>query len=835
MMVDLSGERTRTETEKMTMPALFQLRDYIIHPLNVSMKLTVNDGNHKMPITHQELSERVLSRLGMPCLVKAIDAIGDEAWMEFLDRMPKLAGERKYTLGFVFLESGKEYPTQSGIKPWVDPTTPARAYEKTTSRGDRWHLVMSDEFNVPHRSFRPGADHLWTSLEKPDGVNGALEVYAHNLTSTACAPDGTCYFYIKAVDEVTTLTVYNAYLPTPAYENVSFYYRAAMVQSWNKFCYQGGLVEVRVQLPGAVSQASGNPDVARGQAGRVTSGAFYPTWPGIWMMGNLGRAIFSASTSRMWPFSYNECAPDVFDPRNQRISACDDNPGYGLNKRQGRGAPEIDLLEGGGTTISSSVQIAPGMPRAYRVFPAEETYDGHDMACVYTYKCQTPGANGIDIPTAYYATHRGHKSWYQGLRYGANHVCTAISKEQQSLERIQLSLTTGITENRCTTTTCPASFDPNSDLGLVDGTGPAHWGINTNGTCFAVMNSYMGAYLCDPDNTDTKCLTLRNATTTSKRKSMEPFNYQMDAISANWAVHLGAYTDYFVYQVEWVTGPNGYVRWMGAGQPLFEVSSDSLTSIPQNRERTNPKKLMVEEPMSIIMNVALSRSWSAVPPNPGRPCRGDGRNEQHNRICNDFPMYMKIDYIRLYQDTSGTTRGPGDYMQLGCDPPSHPTREWILGHLDEYQDSANPWIEVSGKAFCRTNDDCTIRRTGKQRFVTGRCLQSRCTCLYPDSWGGPRCTFAISEASTRVNALTHRTYGPPMAFSISVAVITLFSTLLVAWNSILTLRQQEEEAMEAAEEKKMDHVRTSLSARWHVSSYDLESSRPKDNYSQNFL
>ncbi|KAI9913740.1 hypothetical protein PsorP6_005110 [Peronosclerospora sorghi] len=105
MMMDFSGETTRTETEKMTMPALFQLRDYIIHPLTVSMKLTVNDGNHKLPITHQELSERVLSRLGTPWLVKSIDAIGDDAWMEFFDRIPKLAGERKYTLGFVFSEA----------------------------------------------------------------------------------------------------------------------------------------------------------------------------------------------------------------------------------------------------------------------------------------------------------------------------------------------------------------------------------------------------------------------------------------------------------------------------------------------------------------------------------------------------------------------------------------------------------------------------------------------------------------------------------------------------------------------------------------------------------
>ncbi|KAI9913631.1 hypothetical protein PsorP6_006714 [Peronosclerospora sorghi] len=66
-------------------------------------------------------------------------------------------------------------------------------------------------------------------------------------------------------------------------------------------------------------------------------------------------------------------------------------------------------------------------------------------------------------------------------------------------------------------------------------------------------------------------------------------------------------------------------------------------------------------------------------------------------------MYMKIAYIRLDQDTSGM-RGPGDDMQLGYDPPSHPTREWILGHLDAYQDCANPWIEVrsSYKGLLRT-------------------------------------------------------------------------------------------------------------------------------------
>lgn len=71
-----------------------------------------------------------------------------------------------------------------------------------------------------------------------------------------------------------------------------------MLQSWNKFCFQGGLLEVRVQLPAAVDAQSQNPDLGQGDNARASTIAYYPTWPGIWAMGNLGRAIFSASTYR---------------------------------------------------------------------------------------------------------------------------------------------------------------------------------------------------------------------------------------------------------------------------------------------------------------------------------------------------------------------------------------------------------------------------------------------------------------------------------------------------------------------------------------------------------
>ncbi|GMF28400.1 unnamed protein product [Phytophthora lilii] len=499
------------------------------------------------------------------------------------------------------------YTTKSGILPWVDVDTPANAQTHKSSRGATWSLVMNDEFNTEGRTFAAGDDHLWTAVEKPDGVNAALEIYAINMTSTECDDDDNCYFYIESDIDEQNITVWNDYISPPGYQNVSFYYRSAMVQGWNKFCFQGGLAVVRAQLPGAASNESGNPDlVGATKSTRASSIDFYPTWPGIWMFGNLGRSIFTGSTTRVWPFSYDECNETVLDSQNQRISACDANPGSGMNPYQGRGAPEIDILEGGGTEISSSMQVGPGMPDDFRML-----HDNESSFCMYSHTCTTTGANHPDVPTAHYAKLRGHKSWYQGMRYGANNLCKADDDQIQTFAKINASLAKGITENACTTEICPASFDVNADLGFMDNT-TEHWGINSNGTCYPKMNAYTGAYLCNAGNTGSKCTESGGSTS-----SASSFTYQMDALSSNWGIHLAAYIDWVTYSVEWVTGNDGYVRWEVEGQPIYEIPAEAVTNPPQDAAQMNPRKIMIEEPLYFIFNVALSSTWGSKPPNAG--------------------------------------------------------------------------------------------------------------------------------------------------------------------------------------------------------------------------
>ncbi|RLN72568.1 hypothetical protein BBJ28_00017713 [Nothophytophthora sp. Chile5] len=704
------------------------------------------------------------------------------------------------------LSSSSSYATKSGIRPWVDVDSPSSVQNRSTSRGDTWTLIMSDEFNVEGRSFKAGEDHLWTALEKADGVNAALEVYAVNMTSTECDGDGNCYFYINATDEETNLTLWNDYLSPAGYEEVTFYYRSAMVQGWNKFCLQGGLIEVRAQLPGATSNASGNPDVKNGSTTvRAANIDYYPTWPGIWLLGNLGRAIFTGSTARMWPYSYNECNETVFASQNQRISACNSTPGSGLNANQGRGAPEIDILEGGGTAISSSMQVGPGMPDDFRLIA-----DNVSSYCIYGYTCTTEGANNQDVPTAYYSSLRGHKSWYQGLRYGANNICDTEQDLLQSFASINASVTEGITENACTMALCPASFDVNADLGYKDN-GTVHWGVNVNGTCFPKQNAYMGAFLCSAGNTNSDCTASSGSTSADSE-----FAYQMDAISSNWAVHMAAYVDWVTYSIEWVTGSDGYIRWEVESQPIFEITADVLTNPPQDAAQMNPKKLMIEEPMYIIFNVALSSSWGSKPPNAGTSgCYGDGSDETTNAICDAFPMYLKIDYIRVYQDTS-----KGTAMAIGCNPSSHPTKQWIEDNIDSYTDTDNPWTKVSGRAFCDSDDDCTI--SSRMSVITGSCKNGRCKCA-SDSWSGPRCTEAASATDS------DEVYGPPMYASIVLAVVTTGVTLATSAYSARNNRKERGDLQKAQLHKEaraaMDTAPTS----------EADAKTERVNYSTNFV
>ena len=155
------------------------------------------------------------------------------------------------------------------------------------------------------------------------------------------------------------------------------HFKSGMIQGWNKFCFTGGIIDIQASLPGPAH-----------------IGGF---WPAMWLMGNLARATYVASSDWVWPWSYDHCARDL--QKKQLISACNPYPHYGLKNLEGRGAPEMDILEampGNAqmvpTTIwkpyfSTSLQVAPGLDTTTRPLKG-----GYPM-------------NG---------------AWYEGMEYGGN-------------------------------------------------------------------------------------------------------------------------------------------------------------------------------------------------------------------------------------------------------------------------------------------------------------------------------------------------------------------------------------------------------------------------------
>ena len=227
------------------------------------------------------------------------------------------------------------YPTLAAVRTsLIDPDTPSSANTRKALDGSKWQLVFSDEFNADGRTFYDGDDQFWTAPDIHYDATKDLEWYDPDAVTTK---NGTLH------------------LRMDAFLNHDLYYRSGMVQSWNKLCFTQGILEISANLP---------------NYGSVTG-----LWPGMWTMGNLGRPGYLASTDGVWPYSYEACdagiTPNQSSPDGisylpgQKLNACtcdgEDHPNPGV----GRGAPEIDIIEGevdttlGVGLASQSMQIAP--------------------------------------------------------------------------------------------------------------------------------------------------------------------------------------------------------------------------------------------------------------------------------------------------------------------------------------------------------------------------------------------------------------------------------------------------------------------------------------------
>lgn len=228
----------------------------------------------------------------------------------------------------------------------IDPDTPKSAHTKKAADGSTLHLTFSDEFNTDGRSFYPGDDPYFQAMDIWYGVTQDLEWYDPDAVTTN---NGTLEIRFDA------------------FQNHGLNYRSGMLQSWNKTCFTGGMLEASISLPGR--------------------GDTVGFWPGFWAMGNLGRPGYAATTDGLWPYSYYDgCDAGITANQSQtdgisylpgmRLPACtcqgEDHPSPGKS----RSAPEIDVIEASVLTLGpqGSTNMIGGASQSCQIAPFDVWY-----------------------------------------------------------------------------------------------------------------------------------------------------------------------------------------------------------------------------------------------------------------------------------------------------------------------------------------------------------------------------------------------------------------------------------------------------------------------------
>jgi len=431
----------------------------------------------------------------------------------------------------------------------VDKETPPSAYTFISQSVDKslsvtkrkFNLVFSDEFNTDGRTFWPGDDPFWEAVDIWYGATFDLEWYSPEAVNT------TGGNLVIALEEIPT-------------HNLNF--RSGMLQSWNKFCYQGGYIEFDMLQPGS-------PD---------TMGY----WPALWMMGNLGRPGYLGSTEGLWPYSYDSCDTGILPSQ----------------------------LFQNGTTGPKATIDGTGKYSA----PAPNDPNGPD---------RLSGLPGMRFPAC----------TCSGSDHPGPDRKTGRSAAELDVIESQIQQRGGAFHSYASQSLQTAPFDKGyqwSQREDVD--------YHIYNDAVTRVNDYTGGIFQE-------CASgLTQVPDDGFQEAGQRF--------VTYGVE---------YEPDWSgDGKNSYVTWYVDGKPSWTVFGSALG--PQ-KDQDIGQRLIPVEPMSIIMNLGMAPGF--------QPVRFTGANAM------TLPTSMLVNYVRLYQ-------ADGQSSKVSCDPPDHPTADYINSHLDLY-------------------------------------------------------------------------------------------------------------------------------------------------------
>eukprot|EP00931_Biecheleriopsis_adriatica_P057334 TRINITY_DN34002_c0_g1_i1.p1 TRINITY_DN34002_c0_g1~~TRINITY_DN34002_c0_g1_i1.p1 ORF type:complete len:883 (+),score=127.53 TRINITY_DN34002_c0_g1_i1:41-2650(+) len=560
---------------------------------------------------------------------------------------------------------------------FVDPDTPSEAcIGKVDSAGNPLELVFSDEFDIPGRTFADGHDPVWTAITGFPSSNDQKNAYAD---SSAHATTSNGNLWLRISNTPSSLELFNA--TSGKMETLERPYTSAMMQTWNKFCMTGGVVEISAKFPGQANQPG--------------------LWPAFWLLGNMGRATIEASLNNVWPYSYSQCPADNNasndanqDPRKQqRINKCMGSnwtERFGLNPNQGRGALEIDILEVlPGDHVSNyrkdkveTGQCEPQLETLYSKLDQPRPYLLNTLQVgpgIPFLADQRPDAPPIRNTSC---MPKWGKQWYQELRpenlevYGDQSTINydnfgryIVNKDHWTDVKIQTDAI------GATTSLTPDAFDNHHVYRF-------EWSTEGDGKLTFWMDGKMlyrldGSILTkDMDITrDGKPV----GTMLPRSIPLEPLYFLLNIdVSQSWG-------------------------W------------DIVDSKCPGRKCDCCLDCSKAECLVCMIEKGSGTEWLHL-------------------FCRTLPATFEIDYIRLYQTEE--ERKP---HRSGCSPEVAPTQGWIDSHrryfvTPNYDAPLQP--VYAGGARCQAETNCGSNHNG------GSCVKGRCQCR--EGWTGPSCLARLA-------------------------------------------------------------------------------------------
>ncbi|KAG0367681.1 hypothetical protein BGX24_003135 [Mortierella sp. AD032] len=518
----------------------------------------------------------------------------------------------------------------------VDPDTPEEKKMTVAKDGQPWDLVFSDEFNQDGRGFGLGQDPHWEAVDlAPSAAMGTLEHYSSDKVTTRNGQ-------LEITLQRDPTSPSSAKVHKRDRGGSEWKYTSGMLQSWNKMCFQGGILEVAVSLPGIPSKAGLKPRV--------------------FILGNLARYGFPASMDGVWPFSTlstplqcdtssplaaNSTAPS--SSLAQRLNGC--SSGAASLGGISRGAPEMTLLE-----THYGVQMDPAALEAQK---REIQSQQIAQPAVLKKRQYTNIKRQIDQRPAQ----------------------ETVVLQKQSLGASRVTVDSNLGGRIGGGGSSPRQSIAMATVKVASSSSTASSGSSNSST--AVVETSTPQWVQPVDNRFFSSFSLSSSPLSNNKVQDEFVKVGLEYWPGSNSTNSNA-NDNDAY-IQFSLNNQRQPPLLSHAHLQNHVSATSYSNNNDNWYKdaiSLPSNTLIpQEPMSIVLSLGLLQDELLLDPELS------------------YPAIMKIDYIRLYQPRQEQDAKEKGEMSgkrwLSCDPVDHPTAAYIRDHSRAYSDpGAGTWAEA---------------------------------------------------------------------------------------------------------------------------------------------